>query len=308
MGLADAMSGAESKSGEDRVTTKRSIAQRRPAFLPVAIIAAIAAIGVGIWVQVGERLDLETTTVVATSESADRIDIDASVQRVDAAGRELTLRVRATPRGALSDDGGLSPSADLILLTSSNIQQDLVFRAESRISSVDVPVALTGGTITDYPFDKYATDIEFAAVQGGQPVPVRVSFANSDALFHPAVEAYSDGGVAGFEVSVSRSNGVLIFAILMMAAMWALAIAVVIGSRFLITRRLGLVWAALGWMAATLFALAAFRNTAPGSPPIGSLLDYVAFLWAEAIIAFCLIATVIAGARAEATAAPADGR
>jgi hypothetical protein len=38
-------------------------------------------------------------------------------------------------------------------------------------------------------------------------------------------------------------------------------------------------------MAASLFALAAFRNTAPGSPPIGSILDYAAFLWTEAIIA-----------------------
>jgi len=47
----------------------------------------------------------------------------------------------------------------------------------------------------------------------------------------------------------------------------------------------GLVYPALGWMAATLFALVVVRNAVPGSPPIGSLFDYAAFLWAEAVIA-----------------------
>lgn len=57
----------------------------------------------------------------------------------------------------------------------------------------------------------------------------------------------------------------------------------------------GLVWPGLAWMAATLFALAAFRNTAPGTPPIGCVLDWFAFLWAETIIALCLITVVITG-------------
>ncbi|WP_418002837.1 DUF4436 family protein [Mycobacterium sp. PDNC021] len=238
------------------------------------------------------------------SEAPDRVDIEASVQRVDAAARELTLRIRVTPRGGLSTDHGLSPAADLVLLTSPAVQQDLEFRADTRISTVDVPVALSGGSITDYPFDGYQTEVEFAARQGGRPVPVAMKLSNNDALFHLTLEAGGAGDVAAFGVGVSRSNSVLLFAFFMMAAMWALAIAVIIGTRFLTSRRLGLVWPALGWMAATLFALAAFRNTTPGSPPIGSLLDYIAFLWAEAVIALCVIITVVAGAKAEPPAEP----
>ncbi|SEK70983.1 DUF4436 family protein [Rhodococcus maanshanensis] len=279
--------------------TKPRPSGRRRLLVPAAAAAAAAAVGAGIWLQIGERQDLDAVHVSGASEPVDRVDIEASVQRVDAAARELTLRILVTPRGALSDDGGLSPNEDLTLLTSPDIQQDLTFRADTRISTVDVPVALSGGSITDYPFDSYLTDIEFAARQGDHPVPVTATLSNRDALFHPTVEIADTTDTAAFEVSVSRSNGVLIYAIFMMAAMWALAIAVVIGTRFLTSRRLGLVWPALGWMAATLFALAAFRNTAPGAPPIGSLLDYTAFLWTEAIIAFCVITTVIAGARAE---------
>jgi len=49
----------------------------------------------------------------------------------------------------------------------------------------------------------------------------------------------------------------------------------------IVSKGMGLVWPAMGWMAATLFALVGFRNAAPGSPPIGALIDYGAFFWAE---------------------------
>ncbi|GAA2824754.1 hypothetical protein GCM10010505_56750 [Kitasatospora aburaviensis] len=99
--------------------------------------------------------------------------------------------------------------------------------------------------------------------------------------------------------------------------MWALALAVMAGAEVLHRSRQGMVWPSLGWMAATLFALVGMRNAAPGSPPIGSLIDYVAFFWAEGIIAACLVVTVVSGSRVErrrraeaeeaAGAAPATG-
>jgi hypothetical protein len=56
-------------------------------------------------------------------------------------------------------------------------------------------------------------------------------------------------------------------------------------------------------MAATLFALAAFRNTAPGTPPIGGVPDWFACLWAETVIALCLITVVTTGVRSTLRAA-----
>ena len=66
-----------------------------------------------------------------------------------------------------------------------------------------------------------------------------------------------------------------------------------------VRNRLGLVWPALAWMAATLFALAAFRGTAPGNPPIGTVLDLTAFLWSEAVVACALVGVVIRGVSLE---------
>ncbi|MFJ3901663.1 DUF4436 domain-containing protein [Streptomyces sp. NPDC090025] len=258
----------------------------------------------GLWLQYGERQDLNTRYTVGGSEEQDRIDVDAAVQRVDATGRELTLRILVTPRGALAEAGGLSPTGDLTLLTSPAVRGDLSFPAHRRISSVDVPVALTGGPITDYPFDSYATEPEFSALLGGEPVPVRMTLVNRDALFSLAVDASEERGAAVFAMELPRSGSVLVFAVFMMVAMWALTVAVLLGAWFLVRRRTGLTWPALGWMAATLFALVAFRNAAPGTPPIGSLLDYLAFFWAETLIAFCVVVVVVRAVRAEGPPPP----
>ncbi|MFD7915907.1 DUF4436 domain-containing protein [Streptomyces sp. NPDC059752] len=273
-------------------------ARRVPLLPGLVLIAIVAAVTVGAWLQFGERQALDTVYTAGRADR-DRIDINATIQRVDAAGREMTLRVLVTPRGALADPDGVSPAEDLTVQTSTATRGDLTFKAHQRIATMDLPVALTGGSITDYPFDAYGADVEFGAVLGGEKVPVRVTLSNNDVLFSATVDASTVQGIAVLDIGLARSNSVFIFAIFMMLAMWALAVSVLIGGWYLVTRRKGLTWPALGWMAATLFALAAFRNTAPGTPPIGCLLDYIAFLWAETVIAFCLITVVITGIRAE---------
>ncbi|WTW93496.1 DUF4436 domain-containing protein [Streptomycetaceae bacterium NBC_01309] len=294
--------GGTGPSGAEPGPRRRRL--RGPAAVTAAVIVAVlAAAGLGAWLQFGERAAQDARHATG-STAPDRVDIAASVQRVDAAARELSLRVLVTPRGRLADPDGLAPAGDLAILTSASVRQDLNHPAHTRIATTDVPVALGGGAVTDYPFDAYDTDLEFSALFDGRPVPVRMTLTDNDALFSTDVHPEPAGDTAVFVLDVARSNSVLIFAVFMMAAMWALAIAVVIGARFLITGRKGLTWPALGWMAATLFALASFRNAAPGNPPIGTLLDYTAFLWAEAIVAVAVIGTVVAGQRAEAHPEP----
>lgn len=172
--------------------------------------------------------------------------------------------------------------------------------AHERLTFRDVQIAVTDGSISDYPFDTYKTGIGFWARLDGKQVPVRMLFSNNDTLFSvSATPAPPSKGLAGVALglALARSGSLLAFTVFMMVVMWALAASVLMAAWYLTTRREGLVWAALGWMAATLFALSAFRNNAPGTPPIGCVLDWFAFLWAETVIALCLIAVVIAGVR-----------
>ncbi|MFD7256746.1 DUF4436 family protein [Streptomyces sp. NPDC059874] len=266
-----------------------------PVLLPIAVLMFVA-VAVGSWLQFTERQTLDTVHTVG-SGAADRVDVEATVQHVDASARELVLRVRVTPRGTLGEEGGAAPVADLSLQTSAATLGDLEFKAHERLAIRDVQVAITGGSISDYPFDTYETDIEFWALLGGKQVPVRMLFSNNATLFSVSTTPTSAPQDAVLGLGLARSGSLLAFAVFMMGVMWALAASVLMGAWYLTTRREGLVWAALGWMAATLFALSAFRNNAPGTPPIGCVLDWFAFLWAETIIALCLIAVVITGVR-----------
>lgn len=264
---------------------------------PVVVVAAVA--GVGLWLHSVDRTAGDTWHSVGTDEP-DRIDVNASVQRVDAVAREVVLRILVVPRGRFGEHDGVAPTVDVRLLNSSSLRGDQVLPAHQRISSTDLPLALSGGTVTDYPFDSYDTKIQFAAVHGDEQIPVQLTLDKVDSLFAVSIRDHdTSNGIGGLDVRFSRSASVLVFAVFMMVAMWALAIAVLLGARFLVTRRRGVVWPAFGFMAATLFALAGFRNTAPGSPPIGSLLDYLAFMWAEAITALSVVVAVVAGLLAE---------
>ena len=262
--------------------------------LVLIAILIVVAVAVGSWLQFSERQTADTVHTVGSS-AADRVDVEAAVQSVDAAGRELVLRVWVTPRGSLGEQGGAAPVADLSLQTSGATLGDLEFAAHERLTTKDVQVALTGGSISDYPFDTYETDIAFRAQMGGEQVPVRMLFSNNDTLFSVSAEPVPARQEAVVALGLARSGSLLVFAVFMMVAMWALAASVLVGAWYLTTGSEGLVWPGLAWMAATLFALAAFRNTAPGTPPIGCVLDWFAFLWAESIIALCLVTVVITG-------------
>ncbi|MFJ2926838.1 DUF4436 family protein [Streptomyces massasporeus] len=273
--------------------------------IPLAVLILVA-VSVGSWLQYTER-QAKDTVHPAGSRAVDRVDVQATVQSVDAAAGELVLRLRVSPRGALGEEEGTAPVADLSLQTSVATLSDLEFEAHERLAPKDVRVAITGGSISDYPFDTYDTDIEFWAVLGGEPVPVRLLFSNADTLFSVAVTPPPSGQEAAVALKLSRSGSLLTFAVFMMLAMWALASSVLLGAWYLTTRRQGLVWPALAWMAATLFALAAFRNTAPGTPPIGCVMDWFAFFWAEAVVALCLIVVVTFGIRTALRAADTQG-
>ena len=75
----------------------------------------------------------------------------------------------------------------------------------------------------------------------------------------------------------------------MMVINWLVALAavgVVLRQRTWETRH-------LAWLGSLIFALSAFRNTAPGNPPIGTFLDYRSFFPAIALVVASLIALVV---------------
>lgn len=257
------------------------------------VIAAAAGIGMGVYLANDNRQPDDFRT--SATEAADRVSITATVEKVDPTQYVMNVRVWAVPHGALTSDGGETATRDIHVRSTGLSGSDLELKAGRRIGAQTIAVEVDRGEVSLYPFDRYSADLFFSATVDGRAVPVELTVENSDALFTLDATARGDESEPGFHVQLSRSPGTFIMVGLMFVVMWALALAVAAAAAVIVRNRLGLVWPALGWMAATLFALAAFRNTAPGNPPIGNVLDYTAFLWAETIVACSLVYVVVRG-------------
>jgi len=262
----------------------------------VGVVIVVLATG-GI---VGYRTDAQRGTVeyVAGSDDPNRVELDVTLQRVDVTARELDLRVIPLLRGNLAEDVSIVPAKDITVDTSSLSAGALHFKAHDRISLQDVRFGVDDGLVSDYPFDTYSAAIEFYVTYGDENVPVSLRFRSYDSLFTGRLDdvAFKPGVMTAHAVA-SRSLGSSALAWFLMVAMWALALSVLGAALTIVSKGMGLVWPAMGWMAATLFALVGFRNAAPGSPPIGALIDYGAFFWAELLTTVALVYVTWQGIR-----------
>jgi len=281
---------------------------RRLVLRIAAVLLVPVLCGAGILMYLHERTTQNSGTAVGDASSPDRIELYVTAQQVNAAQQRLQLRVEIIPHGKLAADGLDVPAKYLSLYTSSPTRAQIDFPADRPAPAQDLDLSMYGGTVSDYPFDGYDAQVSFAASMDGQSVPLSMTFGDIDPFFHIAtVDGGYQNDAVNLTVHVSRAQGSKLLAGFMMVVMWALALSVLGGAWILVSRRRGLVWPALGWMAATLFALAGLRNTAPGAPPIGCVLDYAAFFWAELLTAVGVVAVSAWGVLTEHRKEPAPG-
>ncbi|MFJ7905696.1 DUF4436 family protein [Kitasatospora sp. NPDC096204] len=280
----------------------RPASRRRRHWRFTAVLAVVITLcGAGIGLYLNERNTREQTRELAIPSAPDWIELDVTAQDVDPTGQQLTLYVTPVPHGKLAAEPDSQAFARPVEITLAGLPKATIKAAEGESAAAQaVQVGLYEGTKTDYPFDRYRTEVGFSATSGGKAVPVGLVFTDTDPFFvvRPQAKASATGSVT-LDARITRSRSTFILSWFMIAAMWAIALAVLGAAEVLYRKREGLVWPSLGWMAASLFALIGMRNAAPGSPPIGSLMDYVAFFWAEGIIAASLACTAWCGIRTE---------
>jgi hypothetical protein len=169
------------------------------------------------------------------------------------------------------------------------------------------------GDILNYPFDEYFADIDmgvflttntslivdFTAILANNPVygfefevfevANSIEYVLGDVIYmHLLTIKFSS--LAHFYLRTARTTIFKIYPGFMIVAFW-----VVIVSMGYFTCNM-VIWTTkkidppiVGVFPGLLFALPAFRNTAPTSPPIGCLLDFAAFYWAMLIAVCCLV-------------------
>jgi hypothetical protein len=263
-------------------------------------IAAICLILTAVLTGLLALMLREEGGVSATPSSTDGLHLGINVNNVDASANAAEVSWWVEPRGRFDRDGVMA--SDVALSVPALAENDVTLATGTAAGVRSATVDLTGD-VALYPFDSYAATIAaFAATKTGDDVPVEVVVRRSDSGFGLGGHATADATKTSVVISLQRTASVRGMAILMFCIMWALAIAVAAAAMVIIRRQQGLVWPAMGWMAATLFALVAFRNAAPGAPPVGCLLDLMAFFWSETVVVASLVSVVVAGIRVELSA------
>jgi hypothetical protein len=222
----------------------------------------------------------------------------AKVLSLDPVKGEMAVRVDLTPQGDLSDNGGYSATQNLtVFVNGATGQLERTFEKGKMISPFDVVVSLDG-LVNDYPFDQYDTSlIVYVTAKADKDaeaveVPVLLSLTANIPGFQilAGENTESTPSAPVVDLKVSRSNTVVSVAIAGMIIMWAIGIGVIfLTLTFLLGTRKA---EAFAFYSGLLFGLFGLRNSLPGTPPIGTQSDYLAFMWVEAIVAVALVINI----------------
>ena len=224
------------------------------------------------------------------------IVVDARVIGVDPETDAMTVRLEFAPRGTYAaTEVALSQPIEVFINTAKG-RTDTHYSKGAVMSPTEATVALNGGAPLDYPFDKYDAQLLVYAQQPTTrlvrvPVSMRVTTGSNGFKIDTSRRTLLGQGYPSFKLR--RTSTTIFFAVFIMVVFWATALAALGLAVRLIARKRKFEGSVFGFLAALLFAFPTVRNNLPGSPPIGSLNDFLAFFWTEGIVALALIAILV---------------
>ncbi|NLA34321.1 MAG: DUF4436 family protein, partial [Actinobacteria bacterium] len=253
------------------------------------------------------------------------VRVVAKVLSVSPTSGTASVRIAVQPALTMIDDSGLTETL-LLRVNDSEGTNVVRFGQGQPVRPIDVVVLLEGPSIERYPFDEYAFTLIFKVERVIDPgtvpegsesaigsdaeletIPMTVDLTAETNDFSVSVADSTDSledpveGV-GVDFAAQRPLTTVLWAVGVMLLMWGLAIVgVFIAWAFVMWGIEYPMWA-VGYYLGVLFAMPPLRQSLPGTPPPGTLLDFVAFYWAVGIIVVTLMTltgTWLQRARAE---------
>jgi hypothetical protein len=299
-----AVSHTPSASAETRLKgDPRPSAGRRGSLAICACILIAIGIGyAGLLVYYHGESDSRSSAIqVGDTSPSDRLDVNARLLAVDQQMEQAVVRLSFDPKGAVATANGALAAPLTLYVNSANASQQRVFDTGRVMSPTDVTLDLYDGSITDYPFDRFSTELQVGASMPSpassetQVVPVTVDFVGSlHGLTVDESEVTSDtaDGVVPIAITISRSLTTIVVASFVMALLLGMSLVVLMVTLSVTLWGRKLEPPIIALPGALLFGFVAFRNVLPGTPPLGALSDYLSFFWAEGIVAACLFILV----------------
>jgi hypothetical protein len=261
------------------------------------------------------------------------IAVCAKILNLDPIKGDVTLRLEFVPGAELLKEGDNTLVETIKFdTTSANGKQEILFEKGKRMYPTEVVLNMYGekkegsnyvSVVEDYPFDSHKADVflyfytkpekkkeapkEPNAGEGEVKKEAEVEAPTEEEVPHslfftPASPGYtiasakskdSDEGYTDLNLSITRSPMVILFATFIMLLMWGvtLAVAALIFTVVILGRKAEI--AMFSFITTLLFAFVTVRNSLPGTPPVGTFLDYLSFFWVEAILGVCLVTVVV---------------
>lgn len=258
-------------------------------------------------------------------KEASHIDTHVKLMSIDPIKGDASARFEFEPsENLLAEDGTLKQELKLYV-NSANGKQEIDFAKGKLMTPVEAVFNMHDGQATQYPFDKYVTDIDIYITKGkvdekkpaaapkepadGETaaettnpedddleLAISVDFLGSIPGYkiEAANAKYSEVDFVGIETKIERSGTVVFVSMFVSVLMWVLTIGILFLVISLIVRGRKVEIAMFSFMGAMLFGFYAIRNSQPNVPPIGVYSDFLSYIWCEIIIGVCLLACLVA--------------
>jgi Domain of unknown function (DUF4436) len=263
-----------------------------------AVIVVLYVLSIVLYASSG---GIHTATPDSTTPDPGGVTIRLTPQSVLASSQRVTMDLSIDTSPQLTDSNTISPSETInVVVSPTGGSQTTTFMKHEIPATVALSIISTG-EIENWPFDTYRTE------------NLTVVACKDDCATHPVLlpaKVYMEGDVPGwtFTASVkksgeqidfraSRSGSTVVFGVLLLALMIAMPCLVLFVGISTLAGRRKVEPSFMSWMAAMLFATVPLRTFLPGSPPIGSWIDFLVVLWVIVALVVGLIIYVVAWAR-----------
>jgi hypothetical protein len=287
------------------------VPSRRPRGRALAILLVATLVLVYVIVVALYALNERAANIEGCTEEppTDAVLLSLDPESVNAANDRIVANLTVRSFGPVASPDTSLLSEPLTILVSDTDGPRSFTIAQDEIPSPQSVNFITDGYIERWPFDSHSTDVAIVSLQGEGDAMTAIPTLLCGSAHVPGWtfssqevpgtdEVVVDGEpVTQIRITATRSGATVAFGIVILGLM---AVLPVLGLTVAIVAYRGIrkVEATLmSWMAAMLFATIPLRTFLPGSPPIGSWVDYLVVLWVVAGLVLGLVIYVLAWLR-----------